>query len=237
MTLPHHLTRVAVLASGGGSNLQALLDYLDLRGGSRRADVALVVANKPDCGAIQRATRRGIATGLVSGRADDAEPLEALLHAHDVELVVLAGYLKLVPSAVTRRWRGRILNVHPALLPAFGGPGMYGQRVHEAVLERGARISGPTVHFVDEQYDHGAIIAQWPVPVFDEDTPDTLAARVLRAEHVLYPRVVDAVAAEEIALDDDNRVRGAFLVGSAGDAFALGSADDLVRQVDAALSR
>jgi phosphoribosylglycinamide formyltransferase 1 len=237
VALPHHLTRVAVLASGGGSNLQALLDYLDALGDSRRADVALVVSNRRDAGALARAEKRGIPTGIVSGRAADAAEMEALLETHRIDLVVLAGYLRLVPPALTRRLRGRILNVHPALLPAFGGPGMYGERVHEAVLARGARVTGPTVHFVDEQYDHGAIIAQWPVPVFEEDTVATLAARVLRAEHALYPRVVDAVAAEEIALDDDDMVRGAFLVGQAGEAFALAPPDVLVREIDAALSR
>ena len=103
------------------------------------------------------------------------------------------------------------MNVHPALLPAFGGPGMYGARVHRAVLDAGARISGATVHFVDEQYDRGPIIAQWPVPVLAADTPETLAARVLRVEHILYPRVVHAVAADHIALAADGRVtyRGA----------------------------
>lgn len=237
MALPHHLTRVAVLASGGGSNLQALLDYLDARGESRRADVALVVSNRRDAGALARAERRAIPTATVSGRAADADEMDALLETHRIDLVVLAGYLRLVPPALTRRLRGRILNVHPALLPAFGGPGMYGERVHEAVLERGARITGPTVHFVDEQYDHGAIIAQWPVPVFEEDTAQTLAARVLRAEHALYPRVVDAVAAEEIALDDDGSVRGAFLVGQAGEAFALAPPDVLVSEIDSALGR
>jgi formyltetrahydrofolate-dependent phosphoribosylglycinamide formyltransferase len=237
VALPHHLTRVAVLASGGGSNLQALLDYLDVRGGSRRADVALVVSNKPDAGALQRARARGIATATVSGKAADLEPMEELLAENAIDLVVLAGYLRMVPPALTRRWRGRILNVHPALLPAFGGPGMYGERVHQAVLDRGVRVTGATVHFVDEVYDHGAIIAQWPVPVFDEDTAPTLAARVLRAEHALYPRVIDAVAAEEIALDDDGTVRGAFLMGQAGETFALAPADVLVSQIESALSR
>ena len=113
---------------------------------------------------------------------------------------------------------------------------MYGARVHRAVLESGARISGPTVHFVDEVYDHGAIIAQWPVPVFEEDTPETLAARVLRVEHALYPRVLEAVAGEAIALDDDGRVRGAFLVGSQGAIFTLPKADpDLESAIDTAL--
>ena len=231
-----HLTRVAVLASGGGSNLQAILDHADALGASRRTDVVLVVSDRASAGALERARARSIAT-LHVGRGAADGTLEAALAEHQIELVVLAGYLRLVPPAVTRRYRGRMLNVHPALLPAFGGPGMYGRRVHEAVLARGCRVSGATVHFVDDEYDHGAIIAQWPVPVFDEDTPETLAARVLRVEHVLYPRVVDAVAAEEIALDDDGLVHGAFFMGPAGEAFTLRAEDTLERDVDAALLR
>jgi folate-dependent phosphoribosylglycinamide formyltransferase PurN len=124
-----------------------------------------------------------------------------------------------------------MLNVHPALLPAFGGAGMYGARVHAAVLAAGARVSGPTVHFVDEQYDRGPIVMQWPVPVRDDDTPDTLAARVLHVEHLLYPRVVDAVAAGRITLGDDNRVRGEILP-MPGETFTLGSLDALDRELD-----
>ena len=231
-----HVTRVAVLASGGGSNLQALLDYLDALGERRRAEVVLVASDRAAAGALDRARARSIEAVHV-GRDAGAHALDGLLSERGIELVVLAGYLRMVPSSVTRRYRGRILNVHPALLPAFGGPGMYGRRVHEAVLARGARVSGATVHFVDEEYDHGAIVAQWPVPVFDEDTADTLAARVLRVEHALYPRVVDAVAAEEIALDDDGLVHGAFFVGPAGDAFTLRGENTLARDVDAALLR
>ena len=114
---------------------------------------------------------------------------------HRVDLLVLAGYLKLVPAAVIARYRGRIVNVHPALLPAFGGRGMYGHRVHEAVLASGARESGATVHLVDEEYDRGAILAQGRVPVLPGDTPDRLAARVLEVEHRLLPAVVLAAAA------------------------------------------
>lgn len=220
------MIRIAVLASGGGSNLQALLDFLDQRGESRRADVALVVSNKADAGALRRAEARGIPTALVSGRAADAAPMEALFEEHQVDLVVLAGYLRLVPPALVRRMRGRILNVHPALLPAFGGPGMYGARVHQAVLAAGAALSGPTVHFVDEQYDHGAIVAQWPVPVLADDTAETLAARVLRAEHLLFPRIVDAVAAGAITLDAEGRVRRPAGTHATSLAFALGVADD-----------
>jgi formyltetrahydrofolate-dependent phosphoribosylglycinamide formyltransferase len=197
--------RIGVFASGGGSNLGALLEHLDALGERRAADVVLVASNRGDAGALQRARDRGIAAESIP-REDDGRALAELLRAREIDLVVLAGYLKLVPAELTRAYRGRIMNVHPALLPAFGGPGMYGARVHRAVLDAGARISGATVHFVDEQYDRGPIIAQWPVPVLAADTPEILAARVLRVEHILYPRVVHAVAAERIALTADGRV-------------------------------
>jgi phosphoribosylglycinamide formyltransferase 1 len=125
----------------------------------------------------------------------DADDWLHRLARHGVELVVLAGYLKLVPPAVIARYRDRILNVHPALLPAFGGRGMYGRRVHEAVLASGARESGATVHLVDEEYDRGRILAQGRVPVLPGDTPDTLAERVLAVEHRLLPAAVLAAAA------------------------------------------
>ena len=202
-------TRVGVLASGGGSNLQAILDHLCALGDSRHGDVVVVASNRPDAGALARAQRAGIA-GVVlrSPHAPDGADLAATLDAHRVELVALAGYMRLVPPAVTAAYRARMLNVHPALLPDFGGPGMYGDRVHRAVLAAGAQLSGPSVHFVDEVYDHGAVIAQWPVPVFPEDDDRTLAARVLRAEHLLYPRVVNAVAGGEVGLGDDGNVLG-----------------------------
>jgi formyltetrahydrofolate-dependent phosphoribosylglycinamide formyltransferase len=226
-------TRVAVLASGGGSNLGALFEHLDSLGARARAEVVLVASNVASAGALDRARSRGVAAEAVERPAD----LGALLERSDAEIVVLAGYLRLVPFDVVRAYRGRMLNVHPALLPAFGGPGMYGARVHQAVLDAGARVSGATVHFVDEEYDRGAIIAQWPVPVFEEDTADDLARRVLRVEHALLPRVVNALAAEAIALDDDGRVRGAFLVGQQGAAFTLPRADtDLDQEMDAAMA-
>ena len=228
-------SRIAVLASGGGSNLGAILSHLDSLGERRRGEVALVASNRADAGALERARARGIPAEVLSAPGDGAA-LDALLREHGIDLVVLAGYLKLVPSAVTRRFRGRMLNVHPALLPAFGGPRMYGHRVHQAVLDAGARVSGPTVHFVDEEYDRGPIVAQWPVPVFDEDDADALAARVLRVEHLLYPRVVQAVAADQIALDDDGRVRGAFLAGRHGEAFLLpDDSSGLAAQLDVAV--
>lgn len=203
--------RIAVLASGGGSNLQALLDYFAALGDRRAGDVVVVIANRAGAGALDRARKAGIETMVI---ADDAE-LEAALAAHAIDLIVLAGYLKFVPVAVTRRYAGRIVNVHPALLPEFGGPGMYGARVHRAVLDARASASGPTVHFVDEVYDHGAVIAQWRVPVHPTDDERSLAARVLRAEHLLFPRVVQAVAAGEVRLTADGRVDPPFVLDPA----------------------
>ena len=123
-----------------------------------------------------------------------ASQLLRLLKRHHAEGILLAGFLRLVPAEVCAAYRGRIVNIHPALLPAFGGKGMYGQHVHEAVLRSGASLSGPTIHFVDERYDEGRILAQWPVPVLPGDTPDALAARVLKVEHALYPAAADALA-------------------------------------------
>ena len=205
-------TRIAVLASGGGTNLQALLDYFASLGDRRAGDVVLVASNRAGAGALERARAASIATVVIP---TDETGLETLLAAHRIDLVVLAGYLKFVPVAVTRRYSGRMINVHPALLPQFGGPGMYGARVHRAVLEARAAASGPTVHFVDEVYDHGAVIAQWRVPVQPTDDEATLAARVLRAEHLLFPRVVQAVAAGEVRLTVDGRVDPPFILDPA----------------------
>jgi len=223
------LDRIGVLASGGGSNLQALLDYLDATPGS--PTVAVVLSDKPQAGALQRASARGIPAHVLANPKDPLAMLQ-LLSPYGVGTVALAGYLRFVPEEVTRHYRGRMLNVHPALLPAFGGQGMYGIRVHAAVLAARARVSGVTVHFVDEQYDHGPIIAQWPVPVAADDTPESLAARVLRAEHQLFPRCVAAVASGRVFLDADGRVQG--LGGSLGDddAFGLTDADGLAASLD-----
>lgn len=182
------MLNIAVLASGSGTNLQSLLD--DLSAPEAPGRVALVVANRASAGALARAQQAGVATLVTAADGQDAAGMLAAFRQHDIRLVVLAGWLKLVPAGVVRAFAGRILNIHPALLPAFGGPGMYGRRVHEAVLAAGARISGPTVHLVDEHYDRGAIVAQWPVAVKNGDTADTLAARVLAAEHRLLPAVV-----------------------------------------------
>jgi len=204
------MKRVAVLASGSGTNLQAILDYLVARGDSAAARVVLVASDWADARALDRARHAGISTAILD-RETRSAGLLPLLQLHEVELVALAGYMRLVPHDVTTAYRGRILNVHPALLPAFGGPGMYGSHVHDAVLARGAGISGATVHFVDEEFDAGPIIAQWPVRVLPDDTAATLAGRVLEVEHALYPRVVEAVASGAIRLDDDGKVVGSIL--------------------------
>jgi phosphoribosylglycinamide formyltransferase 1 len=182
--------RVAVAVSGRGSNLDALLHTLAR---ARTAQVVLVLSNRADAGGLDIARAQGIPTLVFHDPADATVWLDALEHAR-VDLLVLAGYLKLVPAAVVARWRGRIVNVHPALLPGFGGPGMYGRRVHEAVLRSGAAESGASVHLVDEVYDRGQVLAQERVPVLPGDTPETLAARVLAVEHRLLPAVVLAAA-------------------------------------------
>lgn len=185
--------RIAVLASGGGSNLQALIDRFHARE-DPVARVELVVASRPGIGAILRGEGAGIPVLVSDPSRVEPESLEDALDARRIDLIVLAGYLKQVPASVVGRFSGRILNVHPALLPAFGGKGMYGIHVHRAVLASGARVSGATVHLVDERYDEGPILAQWPVPVLPGDTPETLAARVLRVEHLLLPAAVEAFA-------------------------------------------
>ncbi len=183
--------RLAVCVSGRGSNLVALLQAL---AGSAEAEVVLVLSNKADAPALDRARERGIPAEAFGNFRDAAEWLERLAR-HQVDLVVLAGYLKLVPAGVISAYRGRILNIHPALLPDFGGPGMYGHHVHEAVVRSGVPFSGATVHLVDEEYDRGEILGQARVPVLPGDTAATLAARVLGAEHRLLPAVVLAAAA------------------------------------------
>jgi formyltetrahydrofolate-dependent phosphoribosylglycinamide formyltransferase len=200
-------TRVAVLASGGGSNLQAILDYLDALGSRAAATIALVASDRAAAGALDRARARGIAAVHLDA-AQRADGMRELLESHGIDVVALGGYMRFVPDEVTRRWRGRIVNVHPSLLPAFGGAGMYGIRVHHAVLAAGVRITGVTVHFVDNEYDRGPIIAQWPVPVLPRDTADSLAKRVLAVEHALYPAAVYGVARGAIALGADGRVTG-----------------------------
>jgi formyltetrahydrofolate-dependent phosphoribosylglycinamide formyltransferase len=190
--------RVAVFASGGGTNLEALFEALDAH---PVAEIALVASNREGVFALERAARRGVVTAIVAH--DDGPSIIELLETHAIDWVVLAGYLRIVPPEVVRRYRGRMLNIHPALLPKFGGAGMYGERVHAAVLSAGETESGVTVHLVDEMYDHGPIVAQRKVTVQSGDTPERLAARVLEVEHELLPEVVIAAAEGRIRTKDD----------------------------------
>lgn len=182
--------RVAVCISGQGSNLRALLEALP---SGAPAEVVLVISDRTAAPGLAFATARGVPTFVLENVTDNGAWL-AELDRLRVELVVLAGFLRLVPADVVARYRGRIVNVHPALLPAFGGPGMYGGRVHRAVLASRAAESGATVHLVDERYDRGEILAQARVPVLTDDSPEDLAARVLAVEHRLLPAVVLAAA-------------------------------------------
>jgi len=182
--------RVAVFVSGSGTNLQALLNAC---GNETPARVVLVAANTQNAKGLERARNAGIDTHFIADPTD-GPAIIAVLNEYQVDLVVLAGYLKLIPEDVVAAYESRMLNVHPALLPSFGGPGMYGKRVHQAVLESGATISGVTVHIVTAEYDRGPIVAQWPVPVRPNDTVDSLQKRVLAVEHALLPTVVLAAA-------------------------------------------
>lgn len=189
--------RIAVFVSGSGSNLQSIIDHC--ADGYIPGEVVLVVSSKDDAYGLVRAQKAGI-PGIVhkrksftDGDTADRDLLDRLSE-HKVDLIALAGYLKMVPPAIIDRFRDRIVNIHPALLPKYGGKGMYGIRVHTAVIEAGDRESGATIHIVDEIYDHGKILAQEKVPVLPGDTPEELAARVLKVEHTLYPRAIKEYA-------------------------------------------
>lgn len=185
--------RVAVLVSGGGTNLQALIDRF---AGDPSVEICGVIGSRAGIGALDRAEAAGIPCAVHEARGgDEGSALAEQLRGFGAELVVLAGYMRLVPAAVVAEWRGRMLNIHPALLPDFGGEGMYGRRVHEAVLAAGVSETGVTIHLVDEAYDRGPIVAQRRVPVKPGDDAERLAARVLETEHALLPEVVAAVAA------------------------------------------
>ncbi len=192
--------RVAVFASGGGSNFQSLVEHADLY------QVVLLICSHSDAGALARAQMLGVQAHVVSPRTykdEDAYAAAtlALLHQENVELISLAGYLSKIPSQIIDAFKGRILNIHPALLPNFGGKGFYGRRVHEAVIEAKHSVSGATVHFVDEGYDTGPILLQENVPVLQDDTPESLAARILTVEHQLFPKAVRLVAQDRVRLD------------------------------------
>ena len=197
-------TRIAVLCSGGGSNLQAIIDQVEA--GNIDGEIVLVLANASKAYALERAKKHGIPCEFVSKKqAGSSEAfndilLEKLQQAK-ADLVVLAGYLPIVGAQIVKAYPHKIINIHPALIPSFCGVGMYGHYVHEAVLAYGAKISGATTHFVDEEVDHGGVIMQKSVPVLEGDTPETLAARVLSVEHEILPETVRLFCAGKLGVD------------------------------------
>ena len=194
------LPRVAVFISGGGSNLQSLIDAT--KSGILDARIVLVVSSSSKAYGLERARKENIDTFVYRPKKSDspemaADDLLARLKEHEIDFIALAGYLKLLPANIVRAYRNRITNIHPALLPQYGGKGMYGHHVHEAVIANGEKVSGLTIHLVDEIYDNGRILHQEKVPVEPGDTPETLADRILEQEHKWYPRVLNKLIKEE----------------------------------------
>ena len=192
--------RAAVLVSGGGTNLQALIDASE-RGEIPSARIELVISNNPDAYALERARRAGIPTAVCLRKGRSREAFEAelsvLLKEHKIDLIVLAGFMAILSESFVRQYPERILNVHPSLIPSFCGEGFYGLRVHQAALDYGVKVTGATVHFVNEIPDGGRIIFQKAVEIQDGDTPETLQRRVMeQAEWILLPRALEKVAGE-----------------------------------------
>ena len=201
---------VMVSGEGRGTNLAALLSACE--SGAIYGRIVVVIGTRADAPALLRAKTAGVATAVVSPRSyegdDEAYGSTLLRHLdrHRAALICLAGYMRKLPLKVLERYNGRVMNVHAALLPSFGGKGMYGERVHQAVLDAGVKVTGCTVHFVDEEYDSGPIIVQKPVCVDEEDTAESLGARVLDAEHSAYVEAVQLFAQHRLCIQD-HRVR------------------------------
>lgn len=194
--------RVAVLLSGNGTSLENLCEQID--DGRVPAEIAVVVSSRQQAYGLERARRRGIPAVAVSRKSiGDSKVFNDALHAelakYDVDLVALLGFLSLFELRGV--YEGRVINVHPALIPAFSGQGFYGTRVHEAVLAAGVKVSGATVHFTDDQYDHGPILLQEAVPVLEGDSPETLSARVVAAERRLVPEAIRLIAEGRVRID------------------------------------
>lgn len=201
--------KIGVLISGGGTNLQALIDNIEK--GSINGEITAVISDKKGAYGIERAKSHGIYAVEIDNKSftDKESFMNSIideLERHNVELIVLAGFLSILSKRFIEKYRNRIMNVHPSLIPAFCGEGFYGQRVHRAVLEYGAKVSGATVHFVDEGADTGPIILQQSVQVEDDDTPETLAARVLKIEHRLLPEAVRLYCQGKLSIEG-RRVR------------------------------
>lgn len=198
------MKRIGVLVSGGGSNLQALIDAVE--SGFIRASIGVVISNKVGAYALERAAKHQIAVEIIDHRhySSNREFSQAIvdsLHQHAIDIVCLAGFMRIIDPVLISAYPNRILNIHPALLPSFGGKGMYGHYVHEAVIAAGVKYSGATVHLVTPETDVGPILAQGVVPVNDDDTPETIAAKVLKIEHEIYPKAVKLLVEEQLEIN------------------------------------
>jgi len=196
---------IAIFASGNGSNAEAILRAQ--KEGKLSAKIGLVVTNKTDAGVIQKAVAYNTPHIVLNRKifSNEIEYISSLINTldeHNIDFIALAGFMELIPSQLVEKFRNRITNIHPALLPSFGGKGYYGQKVHQAVLDAGCRVSGVTVHIVDEEYDRGPIISQVSVPVTDGDNVDSLAARILIEEHKIYPKTLQLFAEEKIKVSN-----------------------------------
>ena len=203
--------KIAVLVSGGGTNLQAIIDGIN-NGTITNTEICLVYSNNPGAYALERAKKAGIPSVCKSPKDYETRDLfnEALLQTlvdADPDLIVLAGCLVVIPESVVKRFQGRIINIHPSLIPSFCGTGFYGLKVHEKALERGVRVSGATVHFVDEGTDTGPIILQKPVMIRDDDTAKTLQQRIMeQAEWKILPMAIDLIANGKVRIEDGHVV-------------------------------
>ncbi len=199
------MLRVAVCVSGGGTNLQAIIDKVN-DGTITNTELVLVVSNKPGAYALTRAKEAGIDTAVIEPKAygsreEFGQAMIDALNEKKVDLVVLGGYLVILPENLVRAFEGRMINIHPSLIPSHCGDGYYGLKVHESVLKRGNKVTGATVHFVDEGTDSGPIILQKAVEVLDDDTPETLQKRVMeQAEWVILPKAIDLIANDRITI-------------------------------------
>ncbi len=205
------MLRVGVLVSGGGTNLQAIIDSIG-NGDITNTSIEVVISNNKNAYALERAKNAGIDAVCISpkdyaDRADFNEALIKCLDEYALDLVVLAGCLVVLPEELIRKYKNRIINIHPSLIPAFCGTGFYGLKVHEAALERGVKVVGATVHFVDEGTDTGPIIFQKPVMVKEGDTAEILQRRVMEeAEWKIMPMAIDAIANGRVEIDENNKV-------------------------------
>jgi len=200
------MKKIAIFASGEGSNFKAI--YEKIICGNIPAEIPIVISNNPNCGAIFFAKENAISTLIINkSRYPDSDSqdiiLEETLLKAKVNLICLAGYMKMLPKNIVANFANQILNIHPALLPAFGGKGFYGMKVHESIIQSKVAISGATVHFVDNQYDHGPIVAQEEVAIEKDDTANSLAKKVLTIEHSIYPEVVKAFCENRIIWVDN----------------------------------